>query len=60
MLMGLTRRLKDGDLVAITLIFEKAGEITVEIPVDNSRAPMDGNDEHMNMDNMNMDSGSNG
>jgi len=60
MLMGLTRKLKDGDLVTITLIFEKAGEVTVQIPVDNSRAPMGDHDEHMNMDNMNMDNGSNG
>lgn len=33
MIMGLTRAVSDGDTVEITLIFEKAGEILVTIPV---------------------------
>lgn len=33
MLMKLTRPLKEGDLVEITLTFEKAGSLTFEIPV---------------------------
>ena len=37
MLMGLTRELADGDMVALTLPFEKAGEVTVDVPVDNKR-----------------------
>lgn len=37
MLMGLTRALADGDVVTMTLTFEKAGEITVEVPVDLKR-----------------------
>lgn len=37
MLMGLTRELADGDMVALTLTFEKAGEVTVDVPVDNKR-----------------------
>ena len=37
MMMGLTQALNDGDTVTLTLIFEKAGEITVEIPVDLKR-----------------------
>ncbi|MDA8585926.1 copper chaperone PCu(A)C [Rhodobacteraceae bacterium] len=37
MLMGLTEKLSDGDAVPVTLIFEKAGEVTVEVKVDNQR-----------------------
>lgn len=37
MMMGLTQSLNDGDMVTLTLIFEKAGEVTVEIPVDLKR-----------------------
>lgn len=37
MLMGLTRELKDGDMVSVTLVFEKAGEMVIEAPVDNAR-----------------------
>lgn len=39
MFMGLTEPLDDGDSVSVTLTFEGAGDIEVEIPVDNSRAP---------------------
>ena len=34
MLMGLTRPLNDGDTITLTLIFEEAGEVTVDVPVD--------------------------
>lgn len=37
MLMGLKKELKDGDIVTITLVFEHAGEVVVEAPVDNAR-----------------------
>ncbi len=37
MFMGLTERPAEGDTVSVTLTFEKAGEIVVEIPVDNAR-----------------------
>jgi periplasmic copper chaperone A len=37
MLMGLTRALNDGDVLTLTLIFDGAGEVTLEVPVDNSR-----------------------
>ena len=37
MLMGLTRELNDGDRFVVTLSFEKAGEVPVEIIVDNAR-----------------------
>lgn len=39
MLMGLTGALADGDTVRITLEFEKAGQMVVEMPVDNQRKP---------------------
>ena len=37
MLMGLTRDLSAGDSFRLTLIFEVAGEVTVDVPVDNAR-----------------------
>ncbi|MFV0336404.1 MAG: copper chaperone PCu(A)C [Tropicimonas sp.] len=37
MFMGLTRPMNDGEAVSVTFTFEKAGEITVEIPVDLQR-----------------------
>lgn len=42
MFMGLTRKIKTGDMVTVTLTFEKAGEMTVEIPVDLERQPAEG------------------
>jgi len=43
MFMGLTGELKDGEAVAVTLTFERAGEIAVAIPVDQRReTPGDG------------------
>lgn len=37
MFMGLNRELMDGDSVTVTLTFENAGEVRIEIPVDSSR-----------------------
>ena len=37
MLMGLTREVDDGDVIILTLVFEKAGEVVIEAPVDNAR-----------------------
>jgi periplasmic copper chaperone A len=37
MLMGLTRALDQGDNVDLTLTFEKAGTLTITVPVDNNR-----------------------
>ncbi len=42
MLMGLTRALKDGDTFALTLTFEKAGDVQIEATVDNARKPGEG------------------
>lgn len=37
MLMGLPREVADGDVIILTLVFEKAGEMVIEAPVDNAR-----------------------
>jgi len=37
MLMGLNKPLNHGDIVTITLVFEKAGEMSIEVPVDLER-----------------------
>ncbi|MFZ7090315.1 copper chaperone PCu(A)C [Primorskyibacter sp. 2E233] len=42
MFMGLNQSLEQGETVKVTLVFEKAGEIDVEIPVDLERQPMHG------------------
>ncbi len=42
MFMGLTRAMNDGDMVEVTLTFEKAGDVVVEIPVDLQRQDMGG------------------
>ncbi|MDO6479935.1 copper chaperone PCu(A)C [Shimia thalassica] len=47
MFIGLNQQLEHGDVVTVTLVFEKAGEMTVEIPVDLERKPMHGGG-HMN------------
>jgi copper(I)-binding protein len=49
MLMGLTRALKDGDTFALTLTFEKAGEVQIQATVDNARKPGEGEMDHDSM-----------
>ena len=44
MVMGLSKSLKPGDMLPVTLTFEKAGKVTLELPV------MKGNGPAMNMD----------
>jgi copper(I)-binding protein len=39
MFMGLTAPFEDGETVSVTLVFEQAGEIDVEIPIDLKRMP---------------------
>lgn len=39
MFMGLDAPLPQGETVTVTLTFEKAGDVTLEIPVDNDRKP---------------------
>lgn len=40
MLMGLVAPLVQGETVAVTLTFEKAGDVVVDVPVDLARKPM--------------------
>ncbi|MEM6408091.1 MAG: copper chaperone PCu(A)C [Pseudomonadota bacterium] len=42
MLMGLTGPLEQGATVGLTLVFENAGEMQVEVPVDLNRKPTHG------------------
>lgn len=46
MFMGLDKPLEHGSTIEVTLTFEKAGDVTVEIPVDNER--MDAHSGHSN------------
>ncbi|MDT8856934.1 copper chaperone PCu(A)C [Paracoccaceae bacterium Fryx2] len=39
MFLGLKRPLKHGDIVTVTLTFEQAGAVVVEVPVDLERKP---------------------
>jgi copper(I)-binding protein len=40
MMMGPTRSIAAGDTLTLTLSFENAGDLVVEVPVDNARADM--------------------
>ena len=42
MFMGITEPFEQGDMIPLTLTFEKAGDITLEVPVDLERQPMHG------------------
>lgn len=46
MLMGLTRALNDGDSFPLRLVFEREGEVTIEVPVDLNRMPAAGQGGH--------------
>ncbi|MEP6065418.1 MAG: copper chaperone PCu(A)C [Paracoccaceae bacterium] len=47
MFMGVTKPLNNGDVIEVTLTFEKAGDVKLEIPVDNDRKPQaDAHGEH--------------
>lgn len=58
MFLGLNHALEQGEVVELTLTFEKAGDVTVEVPVDLDRKPMHGNMQ-MNHGNMKMGQPSN-
>ncbi|MCA0922290.1 copper chaperone PCu(A)C [Pseudooceanicola nanhaiensis] len=47
MFMGLTRPMKQGESFDLTLTFEKAGDVTITVPVDLERKPEHGKG-HMN------------
>ena len=51
MFMGLSRPMAQGDTVTVTLTFEKAGEVVVDIPVDLEREDMGGHGAGMSMGN---------
>jgi copper(I)-binding protein len=59
MFMGLTAPFEQDDIVTITLTFENAGDVSVEIPVDLERMDLGAMD-HSNMDQGDMDNGSDG
>lgn len=42
MFMGLDGGLPEGEEISVTLVFEKAGEVMVQIPVDNDRSAKGG------------------
>lgn len=42
MFMGLTQSFEQGAIVPLTLIFEKSGEVAIEVPVDLERQPGEG------------------
>lgn len=46
MFLGLKQSLSDGETVSVTLKFETAGDVVVEIPVDLTRKPKDGAMQH--------------
>ncbi|PSL18144.1 copper chaperone PCu(A)C [Shimia abyssi] len=46
MFMGLTNGLEHGDVVTVTLTFEKVGELTIEVPVDLERKAQHGGHKH--------------
>ena len=47
MFMGLNGAFVQDEMVTVTLVFEKAGEVTVEIPVDLTRKPRETDMMHM-------------
>lgn len=49
MFMGLKEPMKQGDMIDLTLTFEKAGDVAVQVPVDLERQPMAGAMNHGTM-----------
>lgn len=56
MFMGLNQAMTHGEDISVTLVFEKAGDVDVTIPVDLERKPMHGM-AHGKMDHSKMDHG---
>jgi len=46
MFMGLKQPFEQGDMIPVTLIFEQAGEVEIEVPVDLERKSKGGHGEH--------------
>jgi len=58
MFLGLKEPLENGDVVPVTLVFEKAGEVQIDVPVDLDRMPMHGKMmDHSKMDHSKMGHG---
>lgn len=55
MFMGLTEPWEDGKQIPVTLTFEQAGEVTVDVPVDLSRLTDGGGMDHGSMDHGDME-----
>lgn len=53
MFMGLTAPMAQGDMIDLTLTFEKAGDVAVQVPVDLERQPQAGAHGGMNHGGMN-------
>lgn len=51
MFMGLNEKFTDGMMIPLTLVFEKAGEITIEVPVDQERQDAEMDHSKMKMGN---------
>lgn len=49
MFLGLKGEMKQDDMITVTLEFEKAGDVVVEVPVDLNRKPMHGQMKHGQM-----------
>ena len=49
MFLGLKQPFAQGDKINLTLVFEKAGDVEVEVPVDLERKPMHGKMDHSKM-----------
>ena len=50
MFMGINEPFEQGDMIPLTLTFEKAGDVAVEVPVDLERKPQHGQMDHGDMD----------
>lgn len=50
MFMGLKRPLVQDEMIKVTLTFEQAGDVEIEIPVDQARKPNHGGMDHSKMD----------
>lgn len=55
MFMGLNAPFEQGETLDVTLVFENAGEVELQIPVDLERKPMHGEMDHSKMDHGKMD-----
>ncbi|KPP87049.1 MAG: hypothetical protein HLUCCO07_15095 [Rhodobacteraceae bacterium HLUCCO07] len=50
MFLGLREPLEQDDIIPLTLVFEKAGEVQIDVPVDLERKPRHGQMEHKHGD----------